>query len=63
MTMVISGKIDITLVNDMYAFIYTSLLKKYLNKKYKNITKKSREIIELNHDSFNCVKDMLNKIN
>ncbi len=30
---------------------------------YKNITKKSREIIELNHDSFKCVKDMLNKIN
>ncbi|MBR3604725.1 MAG: glycosyltransferase family 1 protein [Candidatus Gastranaerophilales bacterium] len=30
---------------------------------YQRITKKSREIIELNHDSFKCVKDMLDKIN
>ena len=30
---------------------------------YKDITKKSREIIELNHDSFRCVKNMLGKIN
>ena len=31
--------------------------------KYESITKKSREFIELNHDSFKCVKNMLDKIN
>lgn len=30
---------------------------------YQHITKKSREIIELNHDSFKCVKNMLDKLN
>jgi len=30
---------------------------------YKQIVKKSREIIELNHDSFKCVKNMLDKTN
>ena len=42
-----------------------SKIKFYLSnsEEYEKITKKSREIIELNHDSFKCVKDMLGKIN
>ena len=52
---------DITLVNDMYAFIYTSLLKKYLNKKYKNeeITNKYISGIS-NIESLKPIKELIN---
>ena len=52
---------DITLVNDMYAFIYTSLLKKYLNNKYKSeeITNKYISGIS-NIESLKPIKELIN---
>ncbi len=69
--LLISDKRDELDLFDNILPVYNSIddlaekIKYYLEneEKYEQITKKSREFIELNHDSCKCVKNMLAKIN
>lgn len=52
---------DITLINDMYAFIYTGILKSRLKKKYKNYEEKANEYISgiTNIESMKPIREII----
>lgn len=54
-------KWDITLINDMYTFIFTGILKSRLKKKYKNFEEKANDLISslTNVESMKPVKEMV----
>ena len=62
----VSGKLfpdwDITLFNDMYTFLYTGKLKKYLKKKYDNYEEIANKIIagNKNLESLKPIKELIN---
>ncbi len=56
---------DLTLINDMYAFIYTGLLKRQLKRRYsENYQQKASEMISgvLNIESIKPIKSLLNLV-